>query len=419
MRRTLPLLSSLLLSPLLPAQAAETWFEAQLPMLQQLYRQLHRHPELSFQEIATRARIADEFEAAGAEVTRDVGGGVVGVLRNGDGPVLLLRTDMDALPVDETTGLDYASAVGGVMHACGHDLHMTNLVGVARWCHDHQEAWRGTLLLIAQPAEEVAGGAKAMLAAGLYQRFGKPTFALALHVAADLPTGSVGVRSGYAMANVDSCDITLFGKGGHGSAPQLCIDPIVQAAQLVLDLQTIVSREVDPVEPAVVTVGSIHGGHKHNIIGDRCQLQLTLRSYAPAVRELLRRAVVRKAEAVAQGAGAPKPEVVFSEPAAALRNDPALTERVSTALQRRLGPEHVVEVPAAMTAEDFAAFGAADVPLCMFRLGSIEPARLQRYQQGSGPPSLHSPGYFPDAPAALRTGIAAMAAVVCELLPPR
>jgi hippurate hydrolase len=406
--------------------ALASWVDGQLDGLEQLYRWLHQNPELSFHEKATAARLADELEAAGVTVTRGFGGhGIVGLLKNGDGPVGMVRADMDALPIAEQTGLPYAAPVLGTsadgqpvgrMHACGHDVHMTCLVGTARWFAAHRDAWSGTLLLIGQPAEERAGGAKAMLAAGLLEKFPRPDWALALHTASDLATDRVGLRSGYAMANVDSCDVTMFGRGGHGAAPHLCVDPIVQAAQLVLDLQTIVAREVDPIEAAVITVGAIQGGSKHNVIDDRCHLQITLRSYTPAVREHLKAAIVRKAEAIARGARAPDPVVEFSEPTAALRNDDALTERVRAAIGGVLGADAVVDVPPAMAAEDFGQFGAAGIPICMFRLGTIAPARLAELQAAGGPPALHSSRYRPDARPAIATGLRAMVGAVRSLL---
>jgi amidohydrolase len=411
-----------------PGQEPSDWFAAELPALEQLYRHLHQNPELSFREVQTAARLAEELERAGCAVTRGVGGlGVVGVLHNGAGPVGLLRADMDALPIAEETGLPWASRIRaesedgraiGIMHACGHDVHMASLVGTVRWLHAHRQAWRGTLVCIGQPAEERAGGARAMLGAGLLERFPRPAWGIALHCSADLPTGTVGVRAGYAMANVDSVDITMFGRGGHGASPHLAIDPIVQAAQLVLDLQTIVTREIDPIEPAVITVGSIRGGSKHNIIDDSCHLQVTVRSYAPKVREQIRAAIVRKAEAVAASHRADPPKVEFSEPLAALHNDPDLTAKVTVALRKALGADRVVEVPPIMGAEDFAEFGRAGVPICMFRLGTIAPERLARLQREGGVPPLHSARYHPDAAESLRAGIRATTAIVLDLMPP-
>ncbi len=406
------------------ADDPQAWLQKELPRLLPLYQHLHAHPELSLHERETAARIARELKELGIEVTTGVGGhGVVGVLKNGNGPRLLIRTDMDALPVVEQTGLPYASKVKtadpagdgqvGVMHACGHDIHMTNFVGVARYLASHRDAWKGTVLFVAQPAEEKGLGAKAMLKDGLYQRFGKPDYAIALHVASNLPAGVIGYRSGYALANVDSCDITVFGRGGHGAFPHTTVDPIVQAAQLVLALQTIVAREVDPVESAVISVGSIHGGTKHNIIPDRCHLQATIRSYSPKVREQLKEAIVRKAEGIAASMGAPKPKVEFSEGLPAVYNDPALVDRVVPALQRALGQNRVMAVPPVMGAEDFALYRTDDVPIFMFWLGSVAPKRLKAME---APISLHSPFYYPDPEPTLQTGITAMTAAALELL---
>ncbi len=312
----------------------DTWVDQQAKSLNELYLDLHRHPELSYHEVETSKRMAQELSAAGATVTTDVGGhGVVGVMQNGDGPTVMIRTDLDALPVAERTNLPYASEVAvtdksgrtvGVMHACGHDIHMTCWVGVARFFGSHLDQWSGQLVFVGQPAEERGAGAKAMIEDGLFERFPKPAYALALHVFPQIPAGCVAVRPGFAMANVDSVDITLHGRGGHGAFPHQAVDPIVEAARLVLDLQTIVSREVDPTEPAVITVGSIHAGTKHNIISDSCTLQLTVRSYTDEVRQLLLDAIRRKAQAAADSANAPPPTISVSEGTPALFNDEAL-----------------------------------------------------------------------------------------------
>jgi hippurate hydrolase len=403
------------------------WIRANLDGIVDLYRHFHRNPELSFEEKGTAARLAAELEAAGAEVTTSVGGhGVVAILRNGRGPAVMLRTDLDALPVVEETGLAYASRVKvktenggevGVMHACGHDVHITNLVGVARYLAAHRDLWRGTVVLIGQPAEERGAGARAMLEAGLFERFPRPDFALALHVASDLPAGRIGYRAGYALANTNSVDITVRGRGGHGSAPHTTIDPIVQAAYLIVDLQTIVSREVDPIRSAVVTVGSIHGGTKHNIIGSDCHLQLTVRSYDAGVRAHVLEAIQRKALAAAKSAGAPDPIVKVDAGTPALFNDPALVERIVPVFERVLGKENVVEVEPVMGGEDFSRYGLAGVPIFLFRLGSVELARLEKYTgDGNSPPSLHSALYYPDPEQTLSTGVVAMASAALELL---
>ncbi|QDT32922.1 amidohydrolase [Thalassoglobus polymorphus] len=410
------------------AQTVEEWTEANLDSLVKLYMHLHKHPELSFQEEETSKRIAAEWEKAGFEVTSNVGGfGVVAILKNGDGPTLMLRTDLDALPVKEETGLEYASKVTvtnedgsktGVMHACGHDIHMTNLVGVARYLASCQDRWQGTLMLIGQPAEERVAGAKAMLEDGLFTRFPKPDFGVALHVGSDIAAGKVGYRAGYALANVDSVDITVKGRGGHGSAPHTTVDPIIQAAELVVALQSIVSREVKPIEPAVITVGSIHSGTKHNIISDECKLQLTVRSYSSEVRQQLLEAIERKAKAVAIGHRAPPPVVKFSEGTPSLYNDDDLTAKLSSVFVRTLGVDKVEQVDPVMGAEDFSLYGKAGVPILMYRLGSVSQRRLDQLSMaGRTPPSLHSAAYYPDFELTLQTGIATMSNVALELLP--
>jgi amidohydrolase len=416
--------------PTLAEDAADPrqWTAANLDSLVALYYHLHQNPELSHEEKATAARMAQELRDVGAKVTTDFGGhGVVGVLENGPGKVLMLRADMDALPVAEQTGLPYASKVRvqdargatvGVMHACGHDVHMTNLVGVARYLAQHRDQWSGTVVFLFQPAEETGGGAERMLADGLLKRFPRPDFAIALHVAAVAPVGQLGYRAGGAMANVDSVDITIKGRGGHGASPETTIDPIVIAAKLILDLQTIVSREMKPIRPAVVTVGSIHCGTKHNVISDECKLQLTLRSLTPEVRKQLQDAVRRKALAAAQSAGAPEPIIEISEGTPALHNDPELTGSVASSLKRVFGDEAVVEGDPMMGGEDFGRYGLAGVPICMFRLGSVSQKRLDEFAERHEPPlSLHSPLYYPDIRESLAVGVPAMASVAIDLLP--
>jgi hippurate hydrolase len=400
--------------------------KAHLDELVGLYRHFHTHPELSFQETETAARVAQELKAIGAEVTEKVGGtGVVGILKNGDGRTVLIRTDLDALPVTEQTGLAYASQVKvkgeagetGVMHACGHDIHITNLIATARWFAANKDQWKGTLIFLGQPAEERGGGAKAMLNDGLFTKFPKPDYCVALHVDSELATGKVGVRGGYALANTDSVDITLIGKGGHGAYPHTTIDPIVMAAQLILSLQTIVSREVKPIEPCVVTVGSIHGGTKHNIIGAECHLQLTVRSYTDEVRQQIHDAIIRKTKAIATGAGAPEPKISFNEGTPAMFNDEKLAVRLREVFVRELGAVNVDDPEPSMGGEDFSQYGRAGVPILMYRLGTIEPKRLARMKElGQDPPSLHSPLYYPDAEESLVTGVQTMVAATLELL---
>ena len=417
-----------------PCQAADSadprqWVAKNLSSLVDFYRQLHQTPELSLKEEKTAARMAEELRALGIQVTTGIGGhGVVGVLQNGPGKVLMLRADMDALPVAEQTNLPYASKVRtedprgatvAVMHACGHDIHMTNLVGVARYLAANRDRWSGTAVFLFQPAEEMGAGAASMLADGLLDRIPRPDFAVALHVASDVPTGQIHYRPGYALANVDSIDIVVKGRGGHGASPETTIDPIVIAARLILDLQTIVGREVKPINPAVVTVGSIHAGTKHNIISDECRLQLTLRSLTPEVRKQLQDAVRRKALAAAASAGAPEPSVEITEGTPAMFNDPALTARVVEILKRALGDDKVVQTDPAMGGEDFSQYGLAGVPICMFRLGAVNQKRLDEFAaQKIPPPSLHSPVFYPDAAESLATGVVATTAVALDLLKP-
>ncbi len=404
------------------------WVTARMPELVALYQQLHEHPELSLHEEQTAARMAELMRSTGLEVTTGVGGhGVVGLFVNGPGPVVMVRADMDGLPIAEQTQLVYASRVRvpdgeggevGVMHACGHDIHMTSQVGVMKYLVEHRERWRGTLMVLFQPAEERGGGAKAMIDDGLFSRFPKPLCALALHCDSLLPTGQIGYRPGYSLANVDSVDVVVRGRGGHGAYPHTTIDPITQAAQLIVSLQTIVSREIAPTDPAVVTVGSIRGGTKHNIIPDECHLQLTLRSYSDQVREHLKDAVKRHAEAIAVAARAPAPSVTFSEGTPAMFNDERLVERCLPTMQQVLGSENVVLSEPAMGGEDFSEYGRAGVPIFMFRLGAVDRQRLAGYQRlKQEPPSLHSAQFYPDTEPTLHTGIRVMTSLVLSLMP--
>lgn len=411
------------------APDATPWIQEQLPDLRTLYEHLHRNPEISFREVETSARMARELTEAGFEVTDHIGGlGVVGVLRNGEGPTLLFRADMDALPLGERTGLPYQSKirtespdgrVAGVMHACGHDVHMTNFVGTARYLSSHRDSWRGTLVFMAQPAEERSGGAQQMIDDGLFERFPRPDFALAMHVTHELPTGHVALRPGPAMANVESVDVTFHGRGGHGAAPHTTIDPLVIAARYVLDIQTIISRELTPTDPAVVTVGRIDGGTKHNIIDETCRLQITIRSFDLEVHEHIKEALVRKAEAQAMSAGAPEPELSFSEFTPVLYNDPDLHDEVRAAFVGSLGGSQVHTAEMVMTAEDFGRLGRAGVPSVMFRVGTIGTERWERLQSaGEQPAPLHSPLYYPEPNGSLTTALRATIAAVQHLLPP-
>ncbi len=378
----------------------------------------------------TSARLARELTQLGFKVTPKFGGtGVVGVFHNGKGPTVLVRTDMDALPVTEKTGLSYASKVRvrdrngnevGVMHACGHDMHMACWVGTARALVALKERWKGTLVFIGQPAEEIGTGARLMLQAGLFKKFPRPDYCLALHCDSTRPHGTVGYTEGLALANVDSVDIVVKGKGGHGAAPHTTVDPVVLAARIVLDLQTLVSRENNPTDPAVITVGSIHGGTKHNIIPSEVKLQLTVRSTRDRVRKHLLEGIKRVAEACAKGANAPPP-VVKIDPAEftpALYNDPALTRRTVAALRQVLGSERVAARPPVLGGEDFARYGRAGVPVFLFWLGTVAPERVAEAAKENGKPlpSLHSEHYAPVPEPALETGVLAMSTAVLDLL---
>jgi hippurate hydrolase len=398
------------------------------PQVEELYLDLHRNPELSLREQQTAAKLAARVKALGYEVTTGVGGtGVVAVLRNGQGPTVLLRTEMDGLPVEEKTGLPHASRVTvkndsgatvPVMHACGHDVHMASWFGTARLMATNRERWHGTLILIGQPAEEIGVGAAAMLKDGLFTRFPKPDFALAVHDTPSQPAGQVGYTSGYALASADSVDITIFGRGGHGAQPHNTVDPIVIAARTVLALQTIVSRENNPLDPAVITVGTIHGGTKNNIIPDEVKLELTVRSYKPEVRKHLLASIERVAKGEALAGGAPREPLVTVKPAAsATYNDPALTKRLVSALGSALGQANVVDVPPTMGFEDFSEFSLAGVPSAIFWVGGVEAAKFTAAQQSGAPlPGLHSSLWAPDPEPTLKTAITAEMTVLLELM---
>ncbi len=407
--------------------------DAEYPRLLDLYKHLHANPEISFQEVKTAARIADELKQAGFDVTAKVGGhGVVGVLKNGPGPTVLVRTDLDGLPVLEETALPYASKTRTkddkgndvpTMHACAHDIHMTSFIGTARVLATMRDRWSGTLVFIGQPAEERGGGAMAMLADGLFKRFPQPNFCLALHAASDLPAGMVGHTEGYALANSDSVNIVVRGVSGHGAWPHMTKDPIVLSAQIILALQTIVSRETSPTDPAVVTVGSIHGGTKHNIIPDEVRLQLTLRSYSDSVRDASLAALKRIVHGQALAAGIPEkllPTIeIAQEGAKSTYNDPALTKRMMGAIGRWIGDGNITPKPAVMGAEDFGLYGRteAKIPICIFWLGTITKESVtESIKTGKTLPSLHSSKFAPVPEPTLKTGVTAMTAAVLELV---
>jgi amidohydrolase len=399
------------------------------PHLDSLYLDLHRNPELSSREEKTAARLADELRRLGYEVTTGVGGtGVVGVLRNGKGPTVLLRTELDALPVEEKTGLPYASRVTApdpsgkivpVMHACGHDIHMASWTGAATLLVQQKDRWRGTLVMVGQPAEETVKGAEAMVKDGLVTRFPKPDYCLAVHDSHDAPAGKVMITPGYALANVDSVDVWLYGKSGHGAHPEATVDPIVIAARTVLAWQTLISREKDPLEPAVLTVGSIQGGSKYNIIPDEVHLQITLRTYKPEVRKQLLDGIARIAKAESLAANSPKePLIKIPESANATYNDPALSKRVGAAVARAVGEKNFGEWHPEMVAEDFGTLcKAAGSPYVQLRIGAVQPARFQQAMaSGATLPSLHSSGFAPDREPTIRTGVVTLVAAALELL---
>lgn len=405
------------------------------------FEDLHAAPELSYQERETARFLAAELGRLGFDVTEGVGVydtadrvayGVVAVLTNGSGPTVMVRTDTDALPIEEASGLPYASTATarndngetvGAMHACGHDLHMTSFLGTAELLAGMKEHWGGTLVMIAQPAEERGAGARAMLEDGLYERFPRPDFVLALHTNAGMPSSTVGVRRGYALANVDSVDILVHGKGGHGAWPHMTKDPVTLAAQIIVNLQTIVSRQVPPLESAVVTVGSIHGGTKHNIIPDEVRLQLTVRSYKPEVRELLLTSIRQVAEGTAAAQGWPEellPDVILhqDEYTPSTYNDPELMDRMAGVFKAILGEERVLEVDPTMGGEDFSRYALdGEIPIAIFWLGAVDPQRIEAAKkEGAKLPPLHSAEFIVDPEPSIRTGVTAMTAAVLDLM---
>jgi amidohydrolase len=407
--------------------------EAIYPDIDALYVDLHRHPELAFQEIQTAAKLAARMKALGFDVTTGVGRtGVVAVMKNGSGPTVMLRTELDALPVEEKTGLPFASTVvvknasgqsTPVMHACGHDIHMAAWAGTARLMAEHRDRWHGTLVMVGQPAEEGGGGASAMLKDGLFSRFPRPDFALSLHDDDTMPAGTIGYHPGNFRAMSDAVTITVYGRGGHAAMPYNTVDPVVLASRIVLALQTVVSRENNPVDPVVVTVGSIHGGTQGNIIPDEVRLQLSVRTYTPEVRTRTLAAIRRIAKGEAEAAGAPRDPQVDAPPRAnnaPVYNDPALTLRLADALKRGLGEKNVVEMPPKMTSEDFAEYGLAGVPSALLHIGAVDPAKLARARQTGIPvPAPHSPEWAPEREATLKAAIRAETTELLELLRPK
>ena len=403
------------------------------------YRNLHTAPELSHREEKTSAFVAGELRKLGFTVTEHIGKfqnaqwngyGLVAVMKNGPGPTVLVRTELDALPVEEKTGLAYSSQVKtkndagvevSVMHACGHDIHMTSFLGTAKMLTELKSRWSGTLIMLGQPAEETGDGANAMLRDNLYTNFPRPDFAIALHDKPELETGKVGYTPGYAMASATSIDIKIKGVGGHGSAPETTKDPIVVAAQVVMALQTIVSRENSPLDPAVVTVGSIHGGTRYNIIPDEVNLQLTVRTYKEEVRKRILASIERIVKGVAATAGIPDdraPVVKVSEGTGSTYNDPQLIERLVVTFKQALGEDNVVQMPPMMASEDFGYFSMDHkIPTTIFWLGASDPAKVKASREsGVALPGLHSALFAPVPEPTLRTGVKAMTSAVLDLM---
>ena len=423
-------------------QTPQSLADADLPSLLGIYKDIHSHPELSAHEERTAALVAKELRAAGCQVTEHLGKyensklkayGVVGVMKNGDGPTVLVRTDMDALPVEEETGLPYASKVVAksdegkdvhVMHACGHDVHVAAFIGTARALGKLKDQWHGTIVFVAQSAEEIGSGARALLKDGLYDRFGKPNFALGFHDKADLQTGHIGVTEGYTSANVDSVDVTVRGVGGHGGYPHKTKDPIVLAAEIINAWQTIASRENNPLDPIVITVGSIHGGTKHNIIPDEVKMQITVRTYKTKVRERVLADIDRIAKGCAAAAGIPPdlaPIVSVSKDfvTPATYNNPELTKRLIAVWKKSLGDENVEIVDPTMGGEDFSEYSLPDhsIPAVNFHFGAVDPAKIAEFEQaGKELPTLHSSKFAPVPEPTIRVGIIGMTSAVLELM---
>src|ERR1700745_3956699 len=442
-RSLLVLSLSMGIAPLIFAQQTpQSLADAELPSLVGIYKDIHTHPELSGYEERTASLVAKELRAAGCQVTEHLGKyenskhkayGVVGVMKSGNGPTVLVRTDMDALPVEEETGLPYASKLVAkndegkdvhVMHACGHDTHIAAFIGTARALGKLKDQWHGTIVFVAQPAEEICTGATALLKDGLYDRFGKPNFALGFHDKADVEAGHIAVTEGYTSANVDSVDVTVRGVGGHGGYPHKPKDPIVLAAEIINAWQTIVSRENNPLDPVVITVGSIHGGTKRNIIPDDVKMQITVRTYKPKVRERVLADIDRIAKGCAAAAGIPPdlaPIISVSKDlvAPATYNNPELTKRRVAVWKKVLGGENVEIVDPTMVGDDFSEYSLPDhpIPAVYFHFGAVEPAKIAEYKKtGKELPTLHSSKFAPVPDPTIRTAIIGMTTAVLDLM---
>jgi hippurate hydrolase len=413
----------------IPAAKAEIdrGLDRQYPQLDALYKDIHSHPELGFTEVRTAKLLAAQMRALGFEVTEGVGKtGLVAIYRNGPGPTVMVRTELDALPLPEKTGLPYASTVtqawrGGqtpVAHACGHDIHMAVWVGTARTLVEAKRQWSGTLMFIGQPAEELTGGAKAMIADGIFTRFGKPDYGFALHVGTG-PSGGVAYRSGVMSSNSDELDVTFTGRGGHGAKPNLTIDPVMMAGRFIVDVQGVISREKDPAAFGVVTIGSVQAGNAGNVIPDTALLRGTIRSFDPDVRTRMLDGVKRTADAEAAMAGAPEPKVVFGSGGKAVINDAALSDRSIPVLKTAFGAKAEAMPLPNYASEDYSEFIIAGVPSFFFRLGGIDPAVLAKAEaEHTEVPGNHSPYFAPVPEPSIRTGVEAMSLVVMNVMQP-
>lgn len=403
-----------------------TRVDAMYPWLDTIYKDLHAHPEIAFQEVRTAGKLAAEMRKLGFTVTEKVGKtGIVAVLKNGAGPTVLVRTDMDGLPMEEKTGLPYASRARAtsegrdsfVTHSCGHDIHMTSWLATARTLVELKGQWKGTLVFIGQPAEEIVSGAKAMLDDGLFKRFPKPDYAFALH-SWPLAYGTIGYNDGPVSSNSDSLEITFKGRGGHGSAPDKTVDPIAIAARFVVDVQTVVSREKDPKEFGVVTIGSIQGGTVGNIIPDSVQVRGTIRSYSPQVRAKLLEGVRRVAEGSAAMAGAPNPEMLIGGGGQAIVNSTELVNKTEVVFKEAFGADKAHRMPAMTASEDFSLYANEGVPSMFFFTGVYDPKDVAAAEQAGGKPIAfnHSPFYAPVPEPSIKTSAQAMTLAVLNML---
>ena len=408
------------------------YIEIELHYLKRLYMDIHQNPEISLMEKETSIKLAGELRKIGFDVYENFGGyGVVGVLKNGEGPTILYRTDMDALPMEEKTGLPYASKIitknvdgndVGTMHSCGHDMHMTVWTGTARALVERKNEWNGTVIMIGQPAEEIGAGAAMMLNEGLFEKFPIPDYGIALHSSATIPNGKVGFGKGYIMANTESVDIKVFGQGAHGASPHMSIDPIVTASIIIMELQTIVSRNINPLDDAVITVGSIKGGTKHNIIPDEVDLQLTIRTYKDEVRDLIHKRIKEICDGIASSMGIDKsrwPKVTIPDNyTPANYNDEELVDIMRSVSKKVIGEDNVVVSEPQMVGEDFARYGSTDedIPTVMYWLGTVPDDRMKKYNSGNySLPGLHSPFYYPDIENSIITGVKVSTESLIEL----